>query len=374
MSEPSPSIPARLKRPAPFESILVVRKDERTVAEENSGEIVFKKVINDGTKDNLILLSGLKVLFQKQLPNMPREYITRLVFDKRHQSLAIVKNRYSVVGGISFRLFPEQKFCEIVFCAITSSEQVKGYGMYLMNKLKEHIKAQGPYEHFLTYADNYATGYFRKQGFSEEIRMNKSDWMGYIKDYEGGTLMHCSMIPKVNYLDVPSIIEIQKKELVERLKKKSECHIVYPGLKKSKFSKGPIPVEDIPGILKAGWTKEMSLHAETTRKGKLYDFIKHMIIELQNDPSAWPFLEPVSKDEVPDYYDLIKDPMDLSTVEKNLESGKYSKLEIFKIDVQKIFDNCRIFNPETSQYYKCAERLESFFKDRMKDVEDIFTE
>lgn len=41
--------------------------------------------------------------------------------------------------------------------------------------------------HFLTYADNYAVGYFQKQGFTKEITLDKSLWMGYIKDYEGGT-------------------------------------------------------------------------------------------------------------------------------------------------------------------------------------------
>jgi histone acetyltransferase len=43
--------------------------------------------------------------------------------------------------------------------------------------------------HFLTYADNYATGYFQNQGFTKEITLDKSIWMGYIEDYEGGTLI-----------------------------------------------------------------------------------------------------------------------------------------------------------------------------------------
>jgi histone acetyltransferase len=37
-----------------------------------------------------------------------------------------------------FRPFKSQKFAEIVFLAITTSEQVKGYGTRLMNKLKAH--------------------------------------------------------------------------------------------------------------------------------------------------------------------------------------------------------------------------------------------
>lgn len=43
-----------------------------------------------------------------------------------------------VVGGVCFRPFDECGFLEIVFCAIASHEQVKGYGTYLMNHLKAY--------------------------------------------------------------------------------------------------------------------------------------------------------------------------------------------------------------------------------------------
>lgn len=62
-----------------------------------------------------------------------------------------------------------------------------------MNHLKDHIKDVYPtIQHFLTYADNYAIGYFKKQGFSKDITLDKTKWVGYIKDYEGGTIMQVS--------------------------------------------------------------------------------------------------------------------------------------------------------------------------------------
>lgn len=39
---------------------------------------------------------------------------------------------------------------------------MKGYGTRLMNHVKEQAKSEGLL-YFLTYADNYAIGYFRKQ-------------------------------------------------------------------------------------------------------------------------------------------------------------------------------------------------------------------
>jgi histone acetyltransferase len=72
-----------------------------------------------------IVLIGLKNLFQKQLPKMPREYITRLVLDNNHYSMAIVKRGWRVVGGICYRPFESRGFAEIVFCAVDSSEQIR---------------------------------------------------------------------------------------------------------------------------------------------------------------------------------------------------------------------------------------------------------
>ena len=56
----------------------------------------------------LCRLVALKNIFSRQLPNMPREYIARLVFDRRHRSVAIVRRGRSVVGGICYRAFHEQ--------------------------------------------------------------------------------------------------------------------------------------------------------------------------------------------------------------------------------------------------------------------------
>lgn len=126
-------------------------------------------VTNDGTRTNMIRLVGLKSLFSRQLPKMPKEYIARLVFDRRHKSLAILSPDPSkretdeeIIGGICYRAYPETRFGEIAFCAVNASQQVKGYGTKLMNLLKMHAVGEG-IEYFITYADNYAIGYFKKQ-------------------------------------------------------------------------------------------------------------------------------------------------------------------------------------------------------------------
>ena len=74
-------------------------------------------VRNDGKPESMIKLVGLKSLFAKQLPKMPRAYIARLVFDRRHTSLAILSDNpelkdsdEEIIGGICYRAFPEMRF------------------------------------------------------------------------------------------------------------------------------------------------------------------------------------------------------------------------------------------------------------------------
>ena len=45
----------------------------------------------------------MKNVFSKQLPNMPREYISRLVLDRNHRSVALAKGKCSALGGITYR-------------------------------------------------------------------------------------------------------------------------------------------------------------------------------------------------------------------------------------------------------------------------------
>jgi ribosomal protein S18 acetylase RimI-like enzyme len=136
-------------------------------------EIKRAIVTTDGKRESLIRLIGLKSLFAKQLPKMPKEYIARLVFDRRHKSLALLssdpRKKHSdeeIIGGICYRSYPEMRFAEIAFCAVSASQQVKGYGTKLMNLLKMHAVTEG-IEYMITYADNYAIGYFKKQGFTK---------------------------------------------------------------------------------------------------------------------------------------------------------------------------------------------------------------
>jgi len=263
------------------------------------------------------------------------------------------------VGGIAFRPFKSQGFLEIAFCAITSTEQVKGYGTFLMNHLKAHAQSDGIF-YFLTYADNYAIGYFKKQGFTKAITLPKVQWAGFIKDYDGGTLMECHIGPRINYTRIPEMIAMQRKSLYDKIKELSFSHIKHKGLERPAAGSNAIPrISDIPGL------KELpGLPPEPTEEEVrlLQQTLKEVFEKLKEHPSAWPFLHAVDKKIVPDYYDIIKDPIDLETIEKRVERANYYVTkEIFLADVKRMCDNCRVYNREDTEYYKCANDLENEF-------------
>uniref|UniRef100_A0A8C9RSC2 histone acetyltransferase n=1 Tax=Scleropages formosus TaxID=113540 RepID=A0A8C9RSC2_SCLFO len=335
-------------------------RDEAARLEERRGVIEFHVIGNSlsqkPNKKIMMWLVGLQNVFSHQLPRMPKEYITRLVFDPKHKTLSLIKDG-RVIGGICFRMFPSQGFTEIVFCAVTSNEQVKGYGTHLMNHLKEyHIKHD--ILNFLTYADEYAIGYFKKQGFSKDIKVPKSKYVGYIKDYEGATLMGCELNPSIPYTEFSVIIKKQKeiiKKLIER--KQAQIRKVYPGLSCFKEGVRQIPIESIPGIRK-----------EIKDPDQLYSTLKTILQHVKNHQNAWPFMEPVKKTEAPGYYQVIRFPMDLKTISERLKSRYYTTRKLFMADMQRVFTNCREYNPPESEYYKCANLLEKFFYTKIKEA------
>lgn len=359
--------------------------EKPAVTEERNGEISFQVVNNDGNPNSLIVLTGLKCIFQKQLPKMPKDYIARLVYDRTHMSIAIVKRpppgSYAessnlpgeIVGGITYRPFRGRQFAEIVFCAISSDQQVKGYGAHLMNHLKDYVKATSDVMHFLTYADNYAIGYFKKQGFTKDITLDKPKWMGYIKDYEGGTIMQCSMLPKVRYLESGRMLLKQKAVVHAKIRAVSKSYEIHqPPTQWRKCKPGqPLPSIDpmsIAAIKSTGWSEDMDALARQPRRNPSHSLLLGMLSALQNSSSAWPFQMPVNGDEVHDYYEVIKEPMDLSTMESKLEKDQYETVEDFIKDVLLIVRNCKRYNAETTPYAKAANKLEKEMWKKIREV------
>ncbi|XP_011504355.1 PREDICTED: bromodomain adjacent to zinc finger domain protein 1A isoform X2 [Ceratosolen solmsi marchali] len=95
---------------------------------------------------------------------------------------------------------------------------------------------------------------------------------------------------------------------------------------------------------------------------------QELVHDVTRHRDSWPFLSPVTKDEVPDYYDYISEPMDFGTIKKKLEHDNYRTIQTFYSDCLLVFDNCQTYNTEHSAVYKAGMRLLKFFEKRCKEL------
>ncbi|KAB8288198.1 hypothetical protein EYC80_010203 [Monilinia laxa] len=75
------------------------------------------------------------------------------------------------------------------------------------------------------------------------------------------------------------------------------------------------------------------------------------------------FLTPVDPValQIPNYFTVIKSPMDISTVSEKLHNGVYSRAKEFEQDVKLIFQNCYKFNPEGNPVRIMGQQFEEVF-------------
>ena len=74
-------------------------RDKNIKIQEERGIFDFVVIRNTGESTdenlkNMKLLTDLKNIISKQLPKMPKEYIVRLVFDKLHESMLIIRRNF----------------------------------------------------------------------------------------------------------------------------------------------------------------------------------------------------------------------------------------------------------------------------------------
>ncbi|KAG5520124.1 hypothetical protein PMAC_001200 [Pneumocystis sp. 'macacae'] len=100
-------------------------------------------------------------------------------------------------------------------------------------------------------------------------------------------------------------------------------------------------------------------------------FCRNVIKELQkktHESYAFPFYHPVDAValNIPDYYKIVKHPMDMSTIQGKL-NNVYSTAEEFESDVRQMFRNCYKFNPVGTPVYNMGKRLEAVFDKKWQE-------
>ncbi|KAM9689145.1 LOW QUALITY PROTEIN: bromodomain testis-specific protein [Trichechus inunguis] len=85
---------------------------------------------------------------------------------------------------------------------------------------------------------------------------------------------------------------------------------------------------------------------------------------------SWPFQQPVDavKLKLPDYYTIIKNPMDLNTIKRRLEHKYYVKASECIDDFNTMFSNCYLYNKPGDDIVLMAQALEKLFVQKLSQM------
>ncbi|KAK8450712.1 hypothetical protein SEVIR_6G078300v4 [Setaria viridis] len=97
----------------------------------------------------------------------------------------------------------------------------------------------------------------------------------------------------------------------------------------------------------------------------------NLLKSLMSHAWAGPFLVPVDvvKLNIPDYFDIVKQPMDLGTIQKKMNAGMYSTPREFAADVRLTFSNAMNYNPVNNDVHLMAKTLNKTFETRWRLIE-----
>ncbi|XP_058842948.1 bromodomain-containing protein 3-like isoform X3 [Acipenser ruthenus] len=114
------------------------------------------------------------------------------------------------------------------------------------------------------------------------------------------------------------------------------------------------------------------------KKGKLTEHLKYCdnilkeMLSKKHAAYAWPFYKPVDAEalELHDYHEIIKHPMDLSTVKKKMDGRDYQDAQGFAADIRLMFSNCYKYNPPDHEVVAMARKLQDVFEMRFAKMPD----
>ncbi|XP_062347841.1 transcription intermediary factor 1-alpha isoform X3 [Cinclus cinclus] len=178
------------------------------------------------------------------------------------------------------------------------------------------------------------------------------DWCAVCQN--GGKLLCCEKCPKVFHLSchVPTLMSFPSGEWICTFCRDLSKPEVEYDCDKPAHSSEKRKLEDTMGLAPIDRRK-----------------CERLLLYLYCHEMSPAFQDPVPL-TVPDYYKIIKKPMDLSTIKKRLEvtNSFYTKPEDFVADFRLIFQNCAEFNEPDSEVADAGMKLEAYFEDLLRNL------
>uniref|UniRef100_A0A8D3BLT4 ATPase family AAA domain-containing protein 2 n=1 Tax=Scophthalmus maximus TaxID=52904 RepID=A0A8D3BLT4_SCOMX len=137
-----------------------------------------------------------------------------------------------------------------------------------------------------------------------------------------------------------------------------------PRLRNTERCEEALPVAEAPGprVLSAEEQHRLAEQEENTLR-ELRLFLRDVTKRLATDKRFNIFSKPVDIEEVSDYLEVIRKPMDLSTVMTKIDTHKYLTVKEFLVDIDLICSNALEYNPDKDPGDKVIRHRASSLKD-----------
>ncbi|KAJ4294844.1 hypothetical protein N0V88_005081 [Collariella sp. IMI 366227] len=113
------------------------------------------------------------------------------------------------------------------------------------------------------------------------------------------------------------------------------------------------------------------LGAQQFSANQKLNFCADLLARMLSGPGFWtrvvgPFKDPVDpeRDGVPDYHNVVKKPMDLSTMKGKMDRREYNDENEFLADMNQIFTNCYTYWRQEDPMWAACEKLQKSFEDK----------
>ena len=134
------------------------------------------------------------------------------------------------------------------------------------------------------------------------------------------------------------------------------------------------PTKELPEPSSVAPPQHLKRVALNTSMKFCLEIIRELLSKKHRD-YAWPFYEPVSLETYPDYLEIIKKPIDLTTIKNKIETGQYRTVKPFVKDMRLMITNCYRYNKPEAPIIEQARKLRDFFEYRWARIpEELLNE
>ncbi|EMR11523.1 hypothetical protein PNEG_00534 [Pneumocystis murina B123] len=310
------------------------------------------------------------------------------------ESLEPCQAHFGASEALSKRIHPEDTFYEKVEQVEMTKEQYK-YALSMLRQLRRNkdarpfnqpvdpIKLNIPsYPTIITHPMDFGTidkklsskQYETVEEFKKDVELVFTNCFTFNGEESPISIMAKNLknifgkqilqMPSVDYVPTPKPSKVRKKSLSSDtgLGGNSAIHRNSMVTDRPRREIHPPPPRDLP-------YNETKPHRR--KNAAQLQFCRNVIRELQkktHESYAFPFYRPVDPValNIPDYYKIVKHPMDMSTIQGKL-NNVYNTADEFESDIRQMFRNCYKFNPVGTPVYNMGKRLEAVFDKKWQE-------